>query len=55
MASRSPPDHLRFALAPAALTPLIGRERELALAMARAGVTDRPDIWFLEDVERPTV
>ena len=20
-----------------------------------AGVTDRPDIWFLEDVERPTV
>ena len=24
-------------------------------AMTRAGVTDRPNIWFLEDVERPTV
>ena len=28
---------------------------DLREAMARAGVTDRPDIWFLEDVERPTV
>ena len=28
---------------------------ELREAMARAGVTDRPDIWFLEDVGRPTV
>ena len=28
---------------------------DLREAMARAGVTDRPDIWFLEDVERPPV
>ena len=28
---------------------------DLREAMTRAGVTDRPDIWFLEDVERPTV
>ena len=28
---------------------------DLGEAMARAGVTDRPDIWFLENVERPTV
>ena len=28
---------------------------DLREALARAGVTDRPDIWFLEDVERPTV
>jgi heme-degrading monooxygenase HmoA len=28
---------------------------DLHEAMARAGVTDRPDIWFLEEVERPTV
>jgi len=28
---------------------------DLREAMARAGVTDRPDIWFLEDVGRPTV
>ena len=28
---------------------------DLREAMARAGVTDRPDIWFLEDVERPIV
>jgi hypothetical protein len=27
---------------------------DLREAMARAGVTDRPDIWFLEDVGRPT-
>ena len=27
---------------------------DLREALARAGVTDRPDIWFLEDVERPT-
>ena len=25
------------------------------LREALAGVTDRPDIWFLENVERPTV
>ena len=31
--SRSPPDHLRIASAPVPLTPLIGRERELALAL----------------------
>ena len=28
---------------------------DLREAMARAGVTDRPDIWFLEDVACPTV
>ena len=28
---------------------------DLREAMTRAGVTDRPDIWFLEDVEHPTV
>lgn len=27
---------------------------DLREAMARAGVTDRPNIWFLEDLERPT-
>jgi heme-degrading monooxygenase HmoA len=27
---------------------------DLREALARAGVTDRPDIWFLEDVERPS-
>ena len=32
MAIPSPADHLRLALAPVPLTPLIGRERELALA-----------------------
>jgi heme-degrading monooxygenase HmoA len=28
---------------------------DLREALARAGVTDRPNIWFLEDVGRPTV
>lgn len=28
---------------------------DLREALARAGVTDRLDIWFLEDVECPTV
>jgi heme-degrading monooxygenase HmoA len=28
---------------------------DLREAMTRAGVTDRPDIWFLDDVERPTI
>ena len=28
---------------------------DLREAMAWEAVTDRPDIWFLEDVERPTV
>ena len=28
---------------------------DLREAMTRAGVTDRPDIWFLDEVERPTV
>jgi hypothetical protein len=28
---------------------------DLRAAMTRAGVTDEPDIWFLEDIERPTV
>jgi hypothetical protein len=27
---------------------------DLREAMTRSGVMDRPDIWFLEDVERPT-
>jgi hypothetical protein len=26
---------------------------DLREAMTRAGVTDRPDIWFLEDMDRP--
>src|SRR5215213_317572 len=41
MASRLPPDHLRIASAPVPLTPLIGRERELTLALGllrRSGV-----------------
>ncbi len=28
---------------------------DLREAMAQSGVTDRPDIWFLEDVDHPTV
>ena len=28
---------------------------DLQEAMTRAGVTDRPDIWFLEELERPAV
>jgi heme-degrading monooxygenase HmoA len=28
---------------------------DLREAMTRAGVTDRPDIWFLEDLESPPV
>ena len=44
MASRSPPDHLRIASAPVPLTPLIGRERELALALA---LLRRPDVRLL--------
>ncbi|MBA2520757.1 MAG: cyclase [Chloroflexia bacterium] len=28
---------------------------DLRETMERAGVTDRPDIWLLEDVGRPTV
>jgi hypothetical protein len=27
---------------------------DLREVMTRAGVTDRPDIWFLEDVDHPT-
>src|SRR5688572_6465423 len=44
MASRSPSDHLRIALAPAPLTPLIGRERELAVALA---LLRRPGVRLL--------
>ncbi|HEU5431866.1 MAG TPA: AAA family ATPase, partial [Thermomicrobiales bacterium] len=43
MASRLP-DHLRFASAPAPLTPLIGRERELAMALT---LLRRPDVRLL--------
>jgi heme-degrading monooxygenase HmoA len=28
---------------------------DLRETMTRAGVMDRPDIWFLDDVEHPTV
>jgi hypothetical protein len=28
---------------------------DLREAMARAGVTDQPDIWFLEEIDRPVV
>jgi heme-degrading monooxygenase HmoA len=28
---------------------------DLREAMSRAGVADRPDIWFLEDADRPAV
>ncbi len=44
MASRSPSDHLRIALAPAPLTPVIGRERELAVALA---LLRRPGVRLL--------
>jgi predicted ATPase/DNA-binding CsgD family transcriptional regulator len=44
MVTRSPPDHLRIASAPVPLTPLIGRERELALAIA---LLRRPDVRLL--------
>jgi len=44
MASRSPPDHLQFALAPAPLTPMIGRDRELPLALA---LLRRPEVRLL--------
>src|SRR5918994_4931267 len=44
MAFSLPPDHLRFASAPVPLTPLIGRERELALAL---GLLRRPDVRLL--------
>ena len=44
MASRLPPDHIRIASAPVPLTPLIGRERELTLAL---GLLRRPDVRLL--------
>jgi predicted ribonuclease YlaK len=44
MASRPPLDHRRGASAPVPLTPLIGRERELALALA---LLRRPDVRLL--------
>ena len=44
MASRLPPDHLRIASAPVPLTPLIGRERELTLAL---GLLRRSDVRLL--------
>jgi heme-degrading monooxygenase HmoA len=31
------------------------QSEDLRQAMQRAGVTDRPDVYFLEEVERPTV
>ena len=44
MLTSSPPDHLQIASAPLLLTPLIGRERELALALA---LVRRPDVRLL--------
>src|ERR687898_92977 len=44
MAFSLPPDHLRIASAPVPLTPLIGRERELTLAL---GLLRRPDVRLL--------
>ena len=44
MASRSPPGDLRSAATPVPLTPLIGRERELTLAL---GLLRRPDVRLL--------
>src|SRR4051812_5037720 len=44
MASRSSPGYFRLASAPVPLTPLIGRERELALALA---LLRRPDVRLL--------
>jgi non-specific serine/threonine protein kinase len=44
MASNSLPDHPRIASAPVLLTPLIGREREFALALA---LLRRPDVRLL--------
>jgi non-specific serine/threonine protein kinase len=44
MASRLPPDQFRSASAPVLLTPLIGRERELAVALS---LLRRPDVRLL--------
>jgi predicted ATPase len=44
MASAQPLDPLHTASMPAPLTPLIGRERELALAL---GILRRPDVRLL--------
>jgi predicted ribonuclease YlaK len=44
MVIRLPPDNLRSASAPVSLTPLIGRERELVLALA---LLHRPDVRLL--------
>jgi non-specific serine/threonine protein kinase len=44
MAISSPAEHLRLAQAPVPLTPLIGRERELALALA---LLRRPEVRLL--------
>ena len=32
---------------------LFAESDDLQEAMARAGVTDRPDLWFLEEADRP--
>ena len=34
---------------------LFARSADLREAMARAGVADRPDVWFLEEADRPPV
>src|SRR5215212_3826416 len=44
MAFRLPPGHLGIASAPVPVTPLIGRERELTLAL---GLLRRPDVRLL--------
>jgi hypothetical protein len=50
MANRSSPDHLRIATAPVPLTPLIGRERELARAEG-LGVSNGARVPFVRDGE----
>ena len=34
---------------------LFARSADLRETMVRAGVADRPDVWFLEEADRPSV